>query len=77
MNVGYLIALLGDSLLQNIIGDILAQGYNSGSGLVADLGRGYAVKGLQCLFGVHLAVAAHHAFDFQCLLHSFCLLLGL
>ena len=76
LNVGYLIALLGDSLLQNIIGNIFAQGYNSSSGLVADLGGGYAVQSLQCLFGVHLAVFAHHAFNFQCLFHGFRLLFG-
>ena len=76
LNVGYLIALLGDSLLQNIIGNIFAQGYNSSPGLVADLGGGYAVQSLQCLFGVHLAVSAHHAFNFQCLFHGFHLLFG-
>ena len=71
-----LIALLGNSLLQNVIRNFLRQRYNSSSGLVADFGLGHAVKGFQRLFCVHLAMPAHHAFDFQCLFHVFRLLLG-
>ena len=55
-DLGHLIALLGNSLLQNIVRNLFFQRYNSGSGLVTDLGIGHAVKRLQRLFGVHLAM---------------------
>ena len=75
-DISHLIALLGNRLLQSIVRNLLRQRNDSGSGLVADLGAGYAVERLERLFDVHLAVAAHHAFDFQCLCHGFCLLLS-
>ncbi len=63
-NIGYPIALIGNGLLQNVIRNFFLQRYNGISGLVADFGFLHAVKRFKCLFCVHLAMSAHHTFDF-------------
>ena len=63
-NIGHLIALVDNSLFQGVVRDLFFQRHNSGSGFVADLGLGHFVKRFQRLFYVHLAMPAHHTFDF-------------
>ena len=63
-NAGDFVALVGNGFPEDFVRHILRQRHDSGSGLMADLGGGYAVNGLQRFLGVHLAVTAHHTFYF-------------
>ncbi len=70
LDAGDLVVLCLDGVLEQVVGDLGVQGDDGGAGLVAHDSLVHLGQGFQSLLHAGFAVAAHHAFHFQGLLHG-------